>query len=500
MGQQTNMNASQAHGSTPTSTCAIIGGGVSGLSAAWHLNRIDPKIKVWIFESGDRVGGVLQTDRIDIPGYNQPCLIERSADMFVTRPNDALELCRELGIADDLLTTKEVTDRAWIGMGDAIHRVPAGLSMMVPTRRQPILESDLLTQDGKLRFLAEDEIPARSQSEPENAGEDESLKSFAIRRFGIEAYERIIQPMVSGIYTADPSRLSMAATMQRFVNMERSHGSLIGAMKNAAELESATGQQHADEDRNASGARYGLFRAPPGGMSQLIDALRASLPDDCIRLNMPIHRITRDEQGWLLEHANDNTPDERFDRVIVATPAAAASSLLSQVDAGLASELAAIETASSAIVTLVIRREQLQRPFTGFGIIYPHADGGQMIAMSFSSNKFAGRCDNDLLVIRGFIGGAMQSDLVDLEDAKLVRITTEQLNRSLGFDGMPLHQAVHRWRNCMPQYHIGHLDRVARIDAAVAMQPGLAIAGNSYHGVGVPACVASGKKAAMAVG
>ena len=182
---------------TRSASFAIIGGGISGLSAAWYLKKLRPEALVTIFESGGQTGGVLQTVR------EGDFLIEQAADMFVARPSFALELCRELGIEDELLTTKPVEERAFIGLGDEIHPVPQGLSMMVPTLEQPILETKLLTDAGKQRFLSEDKIA------PANNVDDESLKSFAVRRFGVEAYEKIIQPMVSGIYTADPEKLSM---------------------------------------------------------------------------------------------------------------------------------------------------------------------------------------------------------------------------------------------------------------------------------------------------
>ena len=460
---------------TRSASFAIIGGGISGLSAVWYLKKLRPEALVTIFESGEQTGGVLQTVR------EGDFLIEQAADMFVARPSFALELCRELGIEDELLTTKPVEERAFIGLGDEIHPVPQGLSMMVPTLEQPILETKLLTDAGKQRFLSEDKIA------PANNVDDESLKSFAVRRFGVEAYEKIIQPMVSGIYTADPEKLSMRATMKRFVDMEREHGSLIAATALST------------EDRAARGARYDLFRAPTGGISQLIKSLTDALtqfPNTTISLNSSVSSITQSDERWTIEV---DGPKQSFDGLIVATGAEAASRMLAKVDTQLSGALGEIETASSAIVAIGINQNQLKKPFDGFGIIYPHIDNGQVIAISFSSNKFAGRCDDDQLLIRTFIGGAMQSELVDLDDEALFEIALAQLDKSVGLDGQPIFKRVFRWRNCMPQYHLGHVERVKQIEVLASAYANFALAGNSYHGVGIPACVESGKNAAEKV-
>lgn len=447
-------------------TYAVIGGGVSGLTAAYYLRQKRPDAAITVFESSSRLGGVLKTIR------NGEFLVEASADMFVTQPSDAMDLCHDLSIEDQLLQTQPVDDRAFIGMGTEIHAVPKGLSMMVPTLEQPILNCDLLSEEGKARFLAEHEVP------PQSIDNDESLKSFAVRRFGVEAYEKIIQPMVSGIYTADPDKLSMQATMQRFVTMERQHGSLITALQH----------DQSSGDRQASGARYGLFRAPKNGMQSLITALVAATPDVEFKTDTRIAEINNAGNQW---QVNQTT----FAGVILATPAATAATMVLDVDPDLANTLSEITTASSAIVVMGIDRKSIKHEFQGFGIIYPHIDDGQVIAISFSSNKFADRCSDDQLLVRCFIGGAMQSELVDLDDQSLVDIAKKQLNRSLGFDNETIFTSVHRWKNCMPQYHLGHLDRVTKIENRIASHRGLAIAGNSYWGVGIPACIASAKAA-----
>jgi len=456
----------------PKSTYAIIGGGISGLSAAFYLQKKFPEAAITVYESSERLGGVLKTVR------NGNFLVEASADMFVTQPRSAIELCRDLGIEAQLLQTQPVDDRAFIGLGKKIFPVPQGLSMMVPTIPQPILESALLSDEGKARFLAEDEIDAVTTDQ------DESLKSFAVRRFGIEAYEKIIQPMVSGIYTADPEKLSMHATMQRFVDMEREHGSLITALKN----------NRNKGDAQASGARYGMFRTPTNGMETLVTSIVNALPRVEFKTNTMVSTIAPKHSpakgvGW-------NVDKQFYNGIVLATPAAASATMIVETDPKLANALSGISTASSAIVVMGVSRESLKTNFRGYGIIYPHVDDGQVIALSFSSNKFAGRCGDEEVLIRCFIGGALQSELVDLKDEELLEIAIAQLEQSVGFKGEPLFTDVFRWKQCMPQYHLGHLDRVKEIEQRVEPHQGLEIAGNSYWGVGIPACIASGKSAA----
>ena len=257
-------------------TFAIIGGGISGLSAAYYLQKQFPSAAITVFEASSRVGGVLKTEK------QHGFLVECSADMFVTKPSAALDLCRELGMDDDLLQTQPVEDRAFIGLGKKIFPIPAGLSMMVPTKPQPILDCEFLSDEGKSRFLSEHEIA------PTVSEDDESLRSFAVRRFGIEAYEKIIQPMVSGIYTADPDKLSMHATMQRFVDMEREHGSLIRAMQ----------QNRNEGDQQASGARYGMFRTPAGGMEMLITAITKALPKVNFKTDVLVSKVSPETESY----------------------------------------------------------------------------------------------------------------------------------------------------------------------------------------------------------
>ncbi len=294
---------------------AIVGGGIAGLAAAWQLNQLAPDAEVVVFEASQRLGGFLQTESID--GY----LIDTSADMFSTEPPMALELCRQLGHVDELIGTLPVSQRAYIATGNGICPVPTGFSLMLPNDVTAVLASPLLDDAARTRFLQEQDIAPKSDDE------DESLQSFAVRRFGRQVFERLIQPLVSGIYTADPQRLSMQATMKRFVEMERKYGSLTAAAR-AARMDADMSTTASVAEQSASGARYDLFRAPERGMGQLIEWLAEELTQVRIRTGAQVASISRLESGWQLRLAGADAP-ESFEGLILATSAGASAKLLS---------------------------------------------------------------------------------------------------------------------------------------------------------------------------
>jgi oxygen-dependent protoporphyrinogen oxidase len=481
----------------------IVGGGIAGLAAAWRLSQLCPDANLVLFESSSRLGGVLQTERVD--GY----VIETSADMFTTEPSVALDFCQQLGKADNLIQTKPVKNRAYLATPDGLCPIPQGFSLMLPNNVAAVLDSDLLDEAGKARFLAEEQVPVRNDSS------DECLESFAVRRFGKQVFDRLIQPLVSGIYTADPMRLSLRATMARFETMVRAHGSLIGAGK--AKNKTSTDAVHPTAEQSASGARYDLFRAPENGMQQLVEWLIDELPALEARLQSEVASIESVGSKWQVsvKHQDGRAEpvEEEFDGMVLATSARAAGHLLtpklaSEMPVNLVGNqsctpseavlknLSSIEAASCAIVVLGFDEEQLQQPFDGYGIVVPSYLNRRLIAASFSSNKFAGRAPEGKVLIRCFVGGALQSELVDLSDSDLVRLAGAELDQLIGITGEPELSRVYRWRNTMPQYHVGHLERIDELTQEFVQLKGLELAGNSYSGVGIPVCLDSGFKAA----
>jgi oxygen-dependent protoporphyrinogen oxidase len=296
----------------------------------------------------------------------------------------------------------------------------------------------------------------------------------------------------------------MAATMAQFVDMERRHGSLIRGMrraaraaKRAADATPSAGPAARDVDPGASGARYGLFVAPRLGMSSLVDALAARLATTRLRLNTPVTALERSAAGtWRVTTREDA---DEFAAVVLALPAPQAAPLAGRLDAELGSRLAAIEYAGAAVVVAAFRREQFAHPLNGFGFVAPIVERRKILSASFANIKFAGRAPDDCVIVRVFIGGACQPELLRLDDAALQQLAWDELGELLGLRGAPQFADVVRWDGRMPQYHVGHLDRVAAIDAQVARLPGLALAGNAYRGVGIPFCVRSGEQAAEAI-
>jgi protoporphyrinogen/coproporphyrinogen III oxidase len=457
----------------------VVGGGITGLAAAHRLLEIEPALEVTLLEASDRLGGVIQTVKRD--GF----LIEQSADNFITAVPWAVDLCRRIGLGDELIATQRAERGAMVVRKGGLIRVPAGFTLLSPARIWPLVTTPILSPWGKLRLLAEYFVPRRKSTD------DESLASFARRRLGREAFERIVQPLVGGIYTADPEKLSLQATMPRFVEMERRYGSLI----RAARAEAGGSEERTPE----SGARYGLFVTPREGLSRLVEAIAERLPGGSVRLSCAVGRIARGEDGtWQVTTSLASGPpaDVACDAVIVAVAAPVAASMLAELDPDLAALLARIEYAGTSIVSLAYRRDQIAHRLDRFGFVVPAGEKRRILAGSFASVKFAARAPADSVLVRVFIGGACQGELADLPDDQLRQIAVDELRELLLASGQPLFALVARWPRSMPQYHVGHSELVAAIEGRAARWPGLALAGNAYHGVGIPHCIHSGESAA----
>lgn len=458
----------------------VVGGGLSGMTAAYYLHRALPEASLSLYEANDSLGGVVVTER------RGEWLIEHGADCFSTNPPDALALCRDLGVEAELIEPEMQGRGAMISRGRRLLPVPAGFVLMRPTRLSQVFRSPLLSWRGKARLAAERFVtPRRDEA-------DESLASFVRRRFGQETLDRVVQPLVAGIYTADAERLSMQATMPQFVRMEREHGSLIGARPSET---AAGGRGNRTLERHSSGARYGQFRAFPEGMGRLFEELRKALPEGTIRYGRRVESIQRQEDNrWRLRVDGGEAPP--LDGLLLALPAPAAAPLLAPWCAGAAAEMEAIPYASSAVVLLGVPVDQISRLPNTFGFVVPAIDRRRILAASFASHKFPGRAPVGRTLIRIFIGGSLQPELLQHDDAALIQIACEELAELIGMRGEPEWAAVRRWNRAMPQYHVGHLERVERIEAEISRLPGLEIAGNALHGVGIAPVVGTARRAA----
>jgi oxygen-dependent protoporphyrinogen oxidase len=460
---------------------AIVGAGISGLAAAWQIRQLRPNTELAIFESRTEVGGVLGTVREE--GFQ----VERSADNFITTLPWGIQLCRELGLADQLVTTNPDHRRVFVVWRGRLHPLPDGFLMMAPTRLWPLATTRLLSPLGKLRAGMEYFIPPRRNDS------DESLAQFARRRLGREAYERLVEPLVSAVYGADMERLSLLATLSRFREMEQRYGSLIRAMRDQmAQRRRAGGpaRGHAKE----SGARYSMFVTLQHGLQSLIDRLVQSLPVDVVRYSLAVSAVHRENDRWVVK-LNDGG-QFLCDGVVLAVPAYAAAPILRDLDAPLADELAAITYTGSVILALAYRREDVGHSLNGSGCVVPSVERNPLLAVSFSSQKYPHLAPVDCVLLRVFAGGARRPDLVSMEDDQLIRLLTGEVAKLLKIRGQPLRHWLFRWTRAMPQYEVGHGDRLRRITARLDAWPGLALAGNAYRGVGIPHCIRSGQEAA----
>ncbi|HLG71563.1 MAG TPA: protoporphyrinogen oxidase [Chloroflexota bacterium] len=484
---------------------AVVGGGISGLTAAYRLTQAGASVT--LYEAGDRLGGVIRTERRD--GY----LMEGGPDCFLDKP-PVRQLCSELGLSDQLIQVRPSARRSLIVRGRRLLPIPAGLYLMAPSAVGPFIRSPVVSWPGKARMLLDLVLPARRSLD------DESLGSFVRRRLGREALERLAQPLIGGIYGADPECLSLAATMPQFLEMERQHGSIVRALLRR--------RQH------ASGARYGLFLTFRGGMQMLVDALASRIPD--VQLNAPVTAVTprpggsygaavalrpassdqaavalgatqagagalaadvhadaaghaasqADEPaGWALTIGGDTLA---FDAICLALPSHACAALLPGMGAFPNSY------SSAATINLGFRRSQLARMPAAAGFVVPAIERRTIMACTFSSQKFEGRAPDDRVLLRAFAGGMLNPKAYALSDGELVDRALGDLRDLLGISGEPEQVWLTRCERSMPQYEVGHRERIAQLETS--LPPGLALAGNGYRGVGVPDCIASGLAAA----
>lgn len=463
----------------------VIGGGIAGLACVHRLQELflstpeNMRPFVLLVESGNRLGGVIQTIRAN--GSVWEC----GPDSFITQKPAGINLCQRLGLSERLINTNQKFRRAFIAFRGKLHPVPEGFSMMAPARWWPFVVSPLFSPIGKIRVAMDLLLPKRS------IGGDESLADFVERRLGQEALQRVAQPLLGGVYTADPAKLSLRATMPRFLELESKYGSVIKGLM--VEQRGNPGSRH------ESGARYGTFVSLDDGLQVLVDALAAKLPAGALLLNSPVSQVARDsgEPSW--DVVLNSGERLAADFVVLATSAETASGLVARADPKLSSQLATVESASSVVINLTYNRADISHPLDGFGFVVPAVEPSSLIACSFSSVKFAGRAPEGMVQLRAFLGGALNPHISELDDGELLKSTQRDLRRYLGVAAEPTFKMISRWSRSMPQYQVGHLDLVAKIESHLNSLNGLYVAGNAYCGVGIPDCIASGEQAAESI-
>lgn len=452
----------------------IVGGGIAGLSAAYYASRNIPDARITLIESSNHWGGKITTDRVDFE--QGQFIIEGGPDTFLATKPWAVALCKELGLDDRLHGTNPQKKNTYVLNRGRLLPLPDGLAMMIPTNVEAILKTQLVSWFSKARMGLDFLLPAKSLNG------DESLGTFVSRRLGREAYENLIEPLMSGIYAGDGDALSLASTFPYLRDLELKYGSLArGALMMRKQA----------NGRSVQGSRS-AFLTPTTGLAEIVEALVAYLETNRVqlRLNTCVTAITR-SNNW---HLTLDTKEELdADVVILATPAFVSGSLLASVDAPLAADLQRIPYTSTATISLAYRQTDLSRDLDGYGYVIPRREGRKALACTWTSTKFPHRAPQGYALLRVFVGRAGQD--IPWREQELLSLAKEELNLTLGITAEPLLSRVFLWDKAMPQYNLGHPDILKRIDSALEKYPGLALAGNGYRGIGIPDCIRSGELA-----
>ncbi len=458
---------------------AIVGGGISGLAAAYELEtrrRAGADIEYSLFESSSRLGGVLRTEKID------GCIVEAGPDSFVSEKPWAADLCRALGLGDQLIGSNDADRKTYILTRGRLIEMPDGLMFMVPTKILPTGLSPLFSWKTKLRMTRELFHP------PHSVDRDESVAAFVERHYGSEMVDRLADPLLSGVYGGDAATLSVRAVLPRFAEMERTHGSLGRAMLAARKKMSASAK--------SSGPRKApvpLFTSLKDGMQHMAESVVSHLSPSSIIMSAPVQAIQPEAGGWVV---SAGMKSDHFDSVIVALPGSAAARILRIASPDLSAELDSIQYSSSITVGLGYDEEVRRSLPPGFGFLVPRSERKRLLAATFVHNKFPHRAPDDRALLRCFFAGQNAENVWQLSDDQIVGIVREELQQIVGVRAEPIFGRVYKWKSAMAQYGVGHLERLERIERLRQKHTGLALAGNAYRGIGVPDCVRSGREAA----
>jgi len=449
----------------------IIGGGISGLAAAYSLQKLEgPDANYLLLEASDHLGGKI------ITYAGEGFLIEGGPDSFLTQKRAALDLCRELGLGDQLIGSNHTaTPSTYVLSKGKLHPMPEGMMLMAPTMILPILRSKLISWPGKLRMGLEIFISRNTTVA------DESLGSFVRRRMGSELLAKIAGPLMAGIHAGDPEALSLRSTFPMFTDMEKTHRSLVLGMMKRKKQQAA---------QPSAGPRPSMFTTLSGGLQQLPDAIAARLNPQQVKLNTRVQSIATEGNQYRLTLADGSSLVA--DNVVFTTPAYVTAGILQELDPTLAHRLSRIRYVSTSTVSLAFRRSEITCDLNGFGFIVPATEGRKINACSWSSTKFSHRAPDDFVLMRVFIGGAFAEDLAEQDEATLIDIARNELREIMGITATPALARAYRWTKSNPQYNVGHSALIGEIDERTSAHPGLYLAGAAFRGSGIPDCIQSG--------
>jgi oxygen-dependent protoporphyrinogen oxidase len=475
----------------------VVGGGLAGLTVVHRLLNPEARLsaegvdadgdvaslnaRVVLLERDDRLGGKILTESFD--GF----VVEAAADSFLARKPWARALADELGLGDELVGSEPGWPRAFVRRAGALVPFPDGLTGLVPTKLGPLWTSGILSPMGCARVAMERWIPRRTSDR------DETVASFVRRRFGSELYERLMQPLLGGLYGSSPEQLSIEATFPVLVEAERESGSVTRGLRVQARE-----RAEAEQTQSNGGLRLSApFLSLRGGMGRLTEALEASIEGAeglQILRGTTVEAVRRAPEGWTLDI--EGRSPLFVSAVVVTTPAPLTALLLAE-QADLSAALRKIPFTSTSVVTAAYDSADFPRPLEGHGYLNPVSEGRKVAGVTWSSRKFAGRAPDGRVLLRGFIREPHLPPAGPEGDERLLETLTEELRDSVGLEAAPQWWCVFRWQNSMPGYTLGHLERVRTIQDRVTALPGLFLAGCSYGGVGIPDTIHSGEQAAL---
>jgi protoporphyrinogen/coproporphyrinogen III oxidase len=440
---------------------AVIGGGISGLAAAYELQRRGLRVRV--LEASPRAGGVIVTERGD--GW----VIDGGPDSMLVQKPGAVALCRELGIADRLVSTLQPRT-AYVMREGWLHPIVEGSFLGFPVRLSALARSSLFSAGGKLRMASELVIP-RARGD-----EDESIASFVRRRFGEEAVDYLAEPLLAGIHAGDVDRLSVRALFPRLVDAERHVGSVLRSFR-ALHIKPSP---------------QGAFVSLPGGIGELVDRVSDALAPGTLALGSRVTELRR-----VGEYAIETAGGAVHARsVILSVPAYAAANLLRGFDTTLAGLCDGIPYASTATVAFGYAADQVPHPMRGSGYVVPRVERAPLLAATWVTSKWPGRAPEGHVLVRAFLGGGRDPHRLERADEELIATARAELTDTMAIRGEPLFSRLFRWTRQSPQYEVGHLARIASIDRRVASIPGLFLAGSGFRAIGIPDCISDGRDTA----
>ena len=456
---------------------AIVGGGIAGLSAAFYANRNIPDIHITLIETASHWGGKITTERV--PFEEGEFIIEGGPDTFLASKPWGVALCRELGLGERLQGTNPQNKNTYVLHQGRLLPLPEGLAMMIPADVPSLLRSHLISWFGKARMGLDFLLPAQPMDG------DESLGAFVSRRLGREAYENLIEPLMSGIYAGDGDQLSLASTFPYLRDLENKYG---GLARGALQLRKQSNGKGVQGSRSA-------FLTPTTGLAEIVEKLVEHLTSNGAELclNNRATFLTGDLARGTWRLTLDTGEQLEADAVILATPAFISGKLIAAFDTELGYALQSIPYASTATISLAYRLDDIPRQLDGYGYVIPRREGRKALACTWTSTKFPHRAPEGCALLRVFVGRAGQDIPWDTDE--LLALAKEELHLTLGIRAEPIVGRVFVWENAMPQYNLGHPDVLKQIDAALAKYPGLALAGNGYRGIGIPDCIHSGELA-----